>query len=144
MAATPDGLGRVFNVIPVADGVEVNLRDAGAVTFVCTLVDGDTFTVQESIGAAGTGRDLDVITRYSTSTAADGSVAWVDVERDTPDAAVTIGTGVDVAVFTVRAEQLSDDYTHVKCTSTSTGTVVAIAHDLHTQRKPSNLAPLGA
>lgn len=141
--ARGDGLGRVFNVIPVADGVEVNLRDAGAVTFVGTLVDGDTFTVQESIGAGGTPRNLAVVERYSTSTAADGSATWTDVEQAAA-ATVVIGTGVDVAVFTVRADQLSDGYTHVDCSSTSTGTVVAIVHDLHTQRKPSNLPALGA
>lgn len=140
--ARGDGLGRVFNIIPVADGVEVNLRDAGAVTFVCVGAS-DTYTLQESIGAAGTPRNLAVIERVSEATASDGSVAWVDREQAAAATVVAGATDV-VSVFTVRADQLSDDYTHVDVTSTSTGLVYAITHDLHTQRKPSNLPALGA
>jgi hypothetical protein len=34
----------VFDIVPTADAVEVNLRDCSAVTFVC--VGADTYTVQ--------------------------------------------------------------------------------------------------
>ncbi|RKN61866.1 hypothetical protein D7231_31840 [Streptomyces klenkii] len=137
-----DGLGRVFNVIAVADGVLVPLRDATAVSFVCYLGAGDTFTVQEAEDAAGTGAaDLDVVDHYYTSDGVGG--AWAE-QTQTADAAVTISgaAGLDCAVFTVHAEELSDGFTHVKCTSTSTGTVVAILHDLAVQRTPQNLAAL--
>ena len=40
------------------------------------------------------------------------------------------------------AEELSAGYTHVKCTSTGAGTVVAVLHDLKTQRTPGNLPAL--
>ncbi|WP_405611348.1 hypothetical protein OG292_19300 [Streptomyces sp. NBC_01511] len=137
-----DGLGRVFNVIPVADGVYVPLTGAGAVSFVGYLAAGDTFTVQEAQNAGGTGaRDLDVIDHYYTSDGVGG--AWAE-QKQAADAAVVIaGTaGLDAAVFTVDATQLSDGFTHVKCTSTSTGTVVAMLHDLVTQRTPQNLTAL--
>lgn len=141
--ARGDGLGRVFNVIPIADGIEVSLEDAAAVTFVCTLTDGDTFTLAESVGAGGTPQALACIERYHTNTEKDGSTAWTRVEQAAAST-VVIGTGVDVAVFTVRADQLTDGYTHVDVTSTSTGTVVAIVHDLLVQRSAENLPALGA
>ena len=136
-----DGLGRVFNVIAVADGVNVDLTNASAVTFVCYLDAGDTFTVQEHVGAAGAGQDLDVVDHYYTSSGVGG--AWAK-QTQTADAAVVISgaTNLDAAVFTVLASSLSDTYTHVDCTSTSTGTVVAILHDLSVQRAPENLAAL--
>jgi hypothetical protein len=137
--ARGDGLGRVFNIIPTASGVEVNLRDAGAVTFVC--VGDDTYTLQESVGAAGTPQNLAVIERYSTNASAAGASAWVDGEQA---AAATFDPNAAVGVFTVRADQLTDGYTHVDVTATATGLVYAITHDLHTQRKPSNLPALGA
>lgn len=137
-----DGLGRVFNTIAVADGVYVPLTDANAVSFICYLAAGDTFTVQEASDAAGTGAaDLDVVDHYYTSSGVGG--VWAE-QTQTADAAVTISgaAGLDCAVFTVNAESLSDGFTHVKCTSTSTGTVVAVLHDLDTQRAPQNLPAL--
>lgn len=137
--ASGDALGRVFNIIPTADGVEVNLKDAGAVTFVC--VGADTYTLNESVGAAGTPQNLAVIERVSANANADGSTVWTNADQS---AAATVVTTAAAVVFTVRAEQLSDGYTHVDVTSTSTGLVYAIAHELHVQRKPENLPALGA
>jgi len=137
--ARGDGLGRVFNIIPTADGVEVNLRDAGAVTFVC--VGADTYTLQESVGAAGTPQDLPIVERVYANANADGSTAWTLAEQAaSKDVVVAAG----VKVFTVRADELTDGYTHVDVSSAATGLVYAITHDLHTQRKPSNLPALGA
>lgn len=137
-----DGLGRIFNTIAVADGVYVPLTDGQAVTFIGYLAAGDTFTVQQAQNAGGTGAvDLDVISHYYTSDGVGG--VWAE-QTQTADAAVVIaGTaGLDCAVFTVEADSLSDGFTHVKCTSTSTGTVVAVLHDLRTQRAPQNLPAL--
>ncbi|WP_181787216.1 hypothetical protein [Streptomyces phytophilus] len=137
-----DGLGRLFNTIAVADGVYVPLTDGQAVSFVCYLAAGDTFTVQEAQNGGGTGaKDLDVVDHYYTSDGVGG--AWTE-RTQAADAAVTISgaAGLDCAVFTVEADSLSDGFTHVKCTSTSTGTVVALLHDLRTQRTPQNLPAL--
>jgi hypothetical protein len=49
-----------------------------------------------------------------------------------------------VAAFTVSAEELSDGKDFIKCTSTSTGTVTAILHDLKVQRTPANLPAVSA
>ena len=137
-----DGLGRVFNVIAVADGVLVPLRDATAVSFVCYLAAGDTYTVQEAQDAAGTGaQNLAVVDHFYDSTGVGG--AWSEQTQAAAATVVNDGTaGHDCSVCTINAEQLSDGFTHVKCTSTSTGTVVAILHDLAVQRTPQNLAAL--
>lgn len=137
-----EGLGRLFNVIAVADGVLVPLTAGSAVSFVCHLAAGDTFTVQEAKDAAGTGaQNLVTVEQFYDSDGVGG--AWT---LETQTAAATVvndGTaGHDCSVFTINGSELSDGFTHVKCTSTSTGTVVAILHDLTVQRAPANLPAL--
>ncbi len=137
-----NGLGRVINTVAVADGVYVPLKDAGAVTFICYLDAGDTFTVQEAQNAGGTGaQNLATITDYHTGSGVGG--VWTD-RVQAAAAAVTISGAAnnDCAVFTISAEELSAGYTHVKCTSTGAGTVVAVLHDLKIQRTPGNLPAL--
>jgi len=137
-----NGLGRAINVIAVADGVYVPLKDAGAVSFVCYLDAGDTFTVQEATDAAGTGAvNLATITDYSRGSGVGG--VWTDVTQAAAATVVLSGAvNNDCAVFTISAEELSAGFTHVKCTSTGAGTVVAVLHDLKVQRTPANLAAL--
>lgn len=137
-----DGLGRVFNVLPTADGLWIPMSVCAAVSFVGYLAAGDTFTVQQATAAAGTGAtNLATVDHYYTSDGLGG--AWA---RQTQAAAATVviaGTaGLDACCFTIACEELADGFTHVNCTSTSTGTVVAILHDLVIQRKPENLAAL--
>jgi hypothetical protein len=139
-----DGLGRLFNIVAVADNVYVPLRDAGAVTFVCHLGAGDTYTVTSAEDASGTGAAvLPKVTRFYDSTGAGG--AWTKVTQAAGSTVVNDGTaGHDCSVFTVQADQLPDTHTHIKVASTSTGTVVAILHDLLVQRAPENLPALVA
>lgn len=135
-----EALGREFNVLSVADDVYVPLRDAGGVSFVCTLAAGDTWTLTQAQDAAGTGAvALATISSYHTS--ATVGAAWV---KSTQAAASTVVTTAsqDVAVIEVEEEELSDGFTHVKIASTSTGTVVAILRDLQVQRAPANLSAL--
>ncbi|WP_322501820.1 hypothetical protein TR631_33860 [Streptomyces rochei] len=130
-----EGLGRTFNVVPTADGVEVNCRDTSAVTFVC--VGADTYTVQEAQDAAGTGaRNLAVITHYYENASAAGANAWT---KATQAAGAAVTTAAAVAVIEVSTKSLADGYTHLKCSSTATGLVTAITHDLTVQRDPRNL-----
>jgi len=137
-----DGLGKVFNVVAVADGVLVPLKDAGAVSFVCFLGTGDTYTVQEAKDAAGTGaQNLATVDHFYDSTGVGG--AWSKMTQAAAATVVNDGTaGHDCSVFTIQASELSDTYTHVKCTSTGAGTVVAVLHDLQVQRAPENLPAL--
>lgn len=131
-----EALGRLFNVLPTADDVYVDLKNAGAVTFVCVLAAGDTYTLTEE-KSDGTGDQvLACLTRYYTAETV--GAAWVERTQAAASTIVTTASQ-DVVCFHVDAAQLSAGYSKVKVASTSTGTVFAIVHDLHVQRTPPNL-----
>lgn len=133
-------LGRLLNVVPVADGVEVNLRDATGVTFVCVGANAETFTIAEATDAAGTGAaTLSTVTTYYTNSASAGATAWARVDQ-AASGVITTTTALPVAVIEIDAAELSAGFDYIRCTSSSTGTVVAILHDLTVQRTPANLA----
>ncbi|MGW0587452.1 hypothetical protein [Streptosporangium sp. NPDC002607] len=139
-------LGRLFNSSPAADGVWINLKDAGGIAFLCYLAGaaGDTYTLQEAKDAAGTGaQNLAILTEYFTNTG-NGSDAWT---RRTQAAAATVTTAAaatqNAMVCEVAATSLSDTYKFVKLTSTGNGTVNAVTRDLMTQRTPANLPAMG-
>jgi hypothetical protein len=137
-----EALGRLFNVVPVADGVEVNMRDASAVTFVCVGANAETFTLAEATDAAGTGaQTLATITRYYSGATSAGADAWVE-ETIAAGGVVTTTTAKPVAVIHVQQAEMSDGFDYLRVTSSSTGTVVAIVHDLNVQRDPANLPAL--
>lgn len=132
-----EAIGRLFDCLPVADDVYVSLRDAGAVTFVGVLTTGDTWTITEASDAAGTGAAvLSTVDRYLVK-ATVGSV-W-QVLTQAVGSAVTTTSAQDVVAICISGAELSAGMDWVKCTSTSTGIVVAITHDLKVQRKPSLL-----
>lgn len=135
-----EGLGRVFNVLAVADDVYVSMKDCTAISFICTLTTGDTWTLTEAKDAAGTGAAvLSTITRYYTQ--ATVGAAWVE-RTQAVGSAVTTTSAQDVAVICVSAAELSDTFDWIKIASTSTGTVVAVQHDLVVQRAPDKLTAL--
>lgn len=140
-------LGRLFNTTPAADGVWINLQDAGGVAFLCFLTGavGDTYTLQEAKDSAGTGaQNLVNITEYWTNTG-NASDAWT---RRTQAAAATVVTAAaatqNAMVCEVNGTSLSDTYKFVKLTSTGAGTVNAVTRDLMTQRAPESLPAMGA
>jgi len=132
-----DPIGRLFNLVHTADAVYVNLQDAGAVTFVGQLTAGDTFTFTEATSAGGGGAQV-LTTVTSKNTIAVGGGTWTTTAQAAGSTVVT--TGAEVVTATIRAEELSAGYSWIKCASTSTGTVMAILHDLKVQRTPANLA----
>jgi hypothetical protein len=134
-----EALGRLFNVVPTADAVEIDLRDASGVTFIC--VGADTYTIREAQSGTGTGvQDLaGAWDHWYTNAGAIGATAWVEAEDLTPVAAAVIAAN---AAIHIDAKELSDGFTHVLCVSTATGLVVALTHDLTTQRNPANLPVL--
>jgi len=156
MAATPDGLGRLFNVVKTASGLNIKLVDGTAVTYVfgdpgtgaaiATVTQTDSTGVNAEI-------DLDIFNQSPENLGSrahvgpdtggtwleNGAAVFGDNTFDLSDE-----TANDTGVFTVRAEQLADGYDSVQVT-VDTGTCFAILHDLTVQRKPSNLrSPLGA
>jgi hypothetical protein len=142
-----EALGRTVNVISVADGVYISLRDCGGVAFSCYLAAaaGDTYTLVEAKDAAGTGaQNLAAVTRYYTCTG-DGTDAWTKRTQAAAATVVTAAAATQNAMWVeIDGAQLSDDYDYVKLTSTGAGRVEAIARDLVVQRAPANLPALGA
>jgi len=133
-----EGLGRIFNVVPTADAVEIDLRNAAGVTFIC--VGADTYTIREAQSGTGTGvQDLLAWEHWYTNSGAVGATQWVEASDSTPAAAAVIAAN---AAIYVDAKSLSDDFTHVQCNSTAAGLVVAIVHDLNVQRDPALLPVL--
>lgn len=139
-------LGRLFNTTPAADGVWINLQDAGGVAFLCFLTGaaGDTYTLQEAKDSSGTGaQNLATFTEYWTNTG-NGTDAWT---RRTQAAAATVVTAAAAAqnamVCEVNGTSLSDTYKFVKLTSTGAGAVNAVTRDLMTQRAPESLPATG-
>lgn len=134
-----EGLGRVFDIVATADGVEINLKNADSVTFIC--VGADTYTIQEATDASGgSAQDLLAWDHWYTNSGAVGATEWAAASDSTPAAAAVIAAN---AALHVSAAELSDGFDYVKCTSSSTGLVYAIVHDLAVQRDPANLPALG-
>ncbi len=132
-----EALGRLFNVSPVADDVYIDLRNCGGVTFVCVNTSGDTYTLTEATTAAGGGAQvLSTIDKFYYS--ATVGAAWAE-QTKTVGSTMVPTASQDVAVLELDAIELSDGYGFVKLASTGAGTVFAITHELHSQRKPQNL-----
>lgn len=141
-----EGLGRLLNVVPIAAGRGLKLRDCSAITFVCTGQ--DTFTLTEASSFGGSYSNLATISRLYWSTATNGTAAW---QKFTQTAAATVipgtTTGITTAntvAFEVLTSQLADPFNYVKVTPSASGLVTAILHDLTVQRGPANLAIVSA
>lgn len=136
-----NGLGRVFNVVGTADTVEVSLKDASAVTFMC--VGDEAYTVDEMTDAAGTGSQNLAVVDLFYKAPPGGTAVWEEVTQ-TASATVDPNDATNtVVVFTVTGSQLSDGFDYVSVTAASAGLVTAITHDLTVQRAPENLPALG-
>lgn len=132
-----EALGRLFNVLPTADDVYVDLTNCAGVTFVGVNAAGDTWTLTEATTAAGgSAQVLSAITRWHASVTV--GAAWV-LNTQAAGSALTTTASQDAVVLHVSANQLSSGFKFLKLTSTGAGTVVAITHDLNVQRKPANL-----
>jgi hypothetical protein len=134
-----EGLGRLFNVVYSASGLNISLKDCSGVTFLNFLDAGtQTMTLQETLPDGTGDQNLVVIDTIYKMPAVGGT--WTKV---TQTAAATYDNSTDatndlIAIY-VSAESLSAGFQNVEMTA-GTGTCVAILHDLHVQRKPENLA----
>lgn len=133
-----EGLGRLFNVAPIAAATGISLKEAAGVTFVCTGA--DTFTVKSMTTYNGSGTALTAITRYYTNTSTAGAAAWVDSGDVTAVSAVTIASGA--VAFYIDAADLPASAEWVEVTVGASGLVTAIAHDLFQQQNPKYLQTL--
>jgi hypothetical protein len=135
-----DGLGRLFNVAPIAAGVGLAMKDVSAYTFVCTGNDTFTVTVASSFGGSYA-TPGSIITRKYTNPQTNGTGVWTKASQT---AANTVVIASGSVAFTVYGSQLADPANYVKVAASAAGLVTAIAHDLTVQRNPANLPKLSA
>lgn len=138
--AEMEGLGRLFNVVPIAAGVALSMRDCESITFICTGNDTFTITVSATFGGSYA-TPGNIITRKYTNTATAGTAKWVKATQSASNA-VTISSGS--VSFWIGQSQLADPAAYVKCTASGSGLVTAVLHDLEAQRGPANLAAVSA
>lgn len=163
------GLGRNFDIGIGAivqnfngsgiTGKNISLQNCeGVGVLVVKMANGTTddlaIDLQEVNGYAGTPRDLDIITEYWTKaeTTLDNDEAWVKTtQAAASEIAAIAGTAEKemMLYFEVRAEQLSDGYSHIALnvpdlgnTDTEYGTVIYLPFGLKVQRAPENLPSL--
>lgn len=136
-----EGLGRLFNVVPIASGVAIGLTGNSGVTFVCTGADTFTLTTSATFGGSyvSTGS---IITRYYQAAATNGTAAWTLQTQAAADNVVQ--ASAYTTVIEVFGSQLAAGKVYVKCTRSSAGLVAAVVHDLTVGRGPANLAILSA
>lgn len=139
------GLGNIFNVVSVASGKHVSLKNGQAVTFICYEDGGaQAIAIKESIAGASEAT-LSTVTELYASDGIGG--VWT---RETTDANGALGDGdgaivkkdttaFDCAVFCITADELSKGFDSVEVTVDG-GTCTAIVHDLNVKRTPANLA----
>jgi hypothetical protein len=139
-----EGLGRLFNVVPIAAGTLISLKDAAGITFVCSATtDPETFTLNSAATYNGSTSTLTSITRYYTNTSQSGGAQWTDSGDISAVDNVVVAAG-DTVAFYVDASDLpaGAEYVEVAVTGSGTGVALAITGDLLTQRTPANLRAL--
>ncbi|MFI6304282.1 hypothetical protein ACIBCH_20620 [Amycolatopsis thailandensis] len=135
-----EGLGRSFNVVPIAAGVGISMKGCSGISFVCTGNDTFTLTCADTLGGSYASPG-NILTRKVTCSATNGTAAWAEAGQAASNA-VTISSGT--VVIHVPAASLPDDKLYIKCSAGASGLVQAITHDLVVQRKPANLPALSA
>lgn len=140
-------------------GKNVSLQNCeGVLVLVVKMANGTTddiaLDLQEVNGYAGTPRDLDIITEYfvKSETTLDNDEAWVKTTQAAASEITAIAGTAEkelMLAFEVRADQLSDGYTHIAVnvpdlgnTDTEQGCVLYIPFGLKVQRAPENMPSL--
>lgn len=127
-----EGLGRRFNVVPIAAGTLISVKDCAGVEFVVT--GNDTFTLASAATYNGSTTPLASITHYFTNTSTAGAAAWVEA---TQAAASTVVISSGAAVFYVDCADLPSNAQYLKVSVAASGLVIAITHGLMAERLPS-------
>jgi hypothetical protein len=136
-----EGLGRLFNVVPIAAGQGISIKDCSAITFICTGNDTFTLTAANTFGGSYSSPG-NIITAKYTNTSTNGTAAWSARTTQAASNAVVIASGA--VAFTVGQAQVPDPAAYLKVSAGASGLVVAILHDLKVKRTPGNLAAVGA
>jgi len=143
-----EGHGSVFNVIPVATGIHVSLKNATGVTFILYEDGGAQSTDFVESKAGASGQALTTINKYKAANGVGG--VWT---AETADAGATLDddsnfvkkdtTLFDAASIYIGADELSAGFDSVEATIDGAGICIAIVHGLSEQRAIENLAAAG-
>lgn len=147
-----EGLGRVFNVIPLADTIGFKLDGSSAVSLIATC--SSTATTSLAVTAAKTfsgsydnfsvANGFSLPTRWYQNTSKTGTATWTKQTASWSTNVLTIGaTSGYVSVVDIFGSQMADGYHYLKVTCTNS-TLIVVTHDLTVSRKPANLAILSA
>jgi hypothetical protein len=136
-----EGLGRLFNVIPIAAGRGISMKGATAITFVTTASDTFTLTTATSFAGSYTAgiATLVGVTNVYKSAATNGSAVWAK-DNTLISTNTVVSGGAITTCFTINAASLPDLACYVKLSVGGSGLVTAILHDLTYQKAPLNLA----
>ena len=132
-----EGLGRLYNFVPIAASTLISVKDAAGIEFTCTGA--DTFTLSTATTYNGTTTNAAVITDYYTNTSTSGSAKWVFA---TQVASAVITTAAGSTLFFVDAATLPASATYVQLVPSGSGLVYAIIPNLLVARAPANLRQL--
>lgn len=145
-----EGLGRLFNAISVADTKAFSMRDCSAVALLVTSSGAASIAVTASSSFAGSyvaftpANGFGQTNHWYQATATDGTAAWTKQTAVwTTNSLALAGTTGYTSLVEIFTSQIPDPYSYLKVTCTN-ATLVVITHSLVVQRKPANLAKLGA
>lgn len=140
-----EALGRLFNVVQVATGKHISLKNASGVTFFCFEDAGAQNATFKESKAGASEQNLTTINVLYASDGVGG--VWT---RETSDANGALSddflivkkdtVNFDCMAIYIGADELSDGFDSVECTIDGAGLCVAVIHDLEVQRTPANLA----
>lgn len=137
-----EGLGRLFDAVPIAAGQALKFRGASGYGFLCTGNDTFTITVSSTYGGSYASPG-NIINHFYQRADTNGTHAWTRQTQAASNAVVQSNAGY-TTYFEVLTSMLADPNTYIKVSVGASGLVCAIPHDLVTQRKPANLEILGA
>lgn len=137
-----EGLGRAFNVIPIAAGRGIAMNGCRGITFVTTA--SDTFTFTEAVTFAGAYQaTANLNQNVYKSVATNGSAVWAKDNTLRSTNTIVSGGAITTAIY-IPGDFLDDTYAYIKCSVGGSGLVMAILHDLYYQRTPPNLPIMSA
>lgn len=131
-----EALGRIIDVVPIAAGVAISMRDCSAITFFCTGADTFTLTMSPTFGGSYT-TPGNVLNHYYQAAATNGTAAWTKQPLVASNAVVQ--ASAYTTCITLLSGMIPDPAVYAKLTASASGLVMAVLHDLEYQRKPANL-----
>ena len=132
-----EGLGRLYNFVPIAAGTLISVKDGPGIEFCVT--GNDTFTLASATTYNGTTTNLAAIFDYYTCTSTSGGAKWV-FNQQAPAATLVIASGA--AMFFIDAAALPANALYVSLSAAASGLVYAIIPNPLVQRAPANLRQL--